>query len=163
MIDLEFVEGLIRAVDESGLDSVEIERGGTRIRVSKSPSGTGVVTTQAPQASPAPASAPVTAPAGAGGGGAQAASGQAPPAGAEAPEVASPMVGTFYRAPSPDSDPYVKVGDSVSEGDTLCIIEAMKLMNELECEVSGEIAEILVEDAEPVEYGQALFKIRPAG
>jgi len=73
--------------------------------------------------------------------------------------VKAPIVGTFYEAPSPDSDPFVEVGDSVSEGDVLCIIEAMKLMNEIECETSGTIKEILVEDAEPVEFDQPLFVI----
>ncbi len=73
--------------------------------------------------------------------------------------VKAPIVGTFYRAPSPDSDPFVEVGDSVSEGDVLCIIEAMKLMNEIECETSGTVQEILVEDAEPVEFDQPLFVI----
>ncbi len=71
--------------------------------------------------------------------------------------VKAPIVGTFYRAPSPDADPFVEVGDSVDEGDVLCIIEAMKLMNEIECETSGTIKEILVEDAEPVEFDQPLF------
>jgi acetyl-CoA carboxylase biotin carboxyl carrier protein len=73
--------------------------------------------------------------------------------------VRAPIVGTFYRRPSPDSDPYVEVGDSVGDGDILCIIEAMKLMNEIECETSGTIKEILVEDAEPVEFDQPLFVI----
>ena len=72
-------------------------------------------------------------------------------------EVTAPMVGTFYRAPAPDADPFVKTGDMVQKGDTLCIIEAMKLMNEIEAEQSGKIKEILVEDAESVEYGQSLF------
>jgi acetyl-CoA carboxylase biotin carboxyl carrier protein len=76
-------------------------------------------------------------------------------------EVTSPMVGTFYRAPAPDADPYVEVGDHVRVGQTLCILEAMKLMNELEAEVSGTVMEIVVENAEPVEYGQVLFRIRP--
>ena len=71
------------------------------------------------------------------------------------------MVGTFYRAPAPDAQPYVKVGSSVSPRDTVCIIEAMKLMNELECEISGRIAEICVENAQPVEFGQVLFRIDP--
>jgi acetyl-CoA carboxylase biotin carboxyl carrier protein len=74
--------------------------------------------------------------------------------------VKAPIVGTFYRAPSPDSDPFVEVGDTVSEGDVLCIIEAMKLMNEIECETSGTIKEVLVEDAEPVEFDQPLFVIK---
>ena len=168
MIDLEFLESLIRAVDESSIDSVEIERGGTRIRVAKTPSGHAVAAPQAgaPVAQPAP-------PAASGNAGPPAAS--APPAPAEETatgeeaeggdglvEITSPMVGTFYRAPSPDAPPYVTPGDRISEGDVLCIIEAMKLMNELEAEVSGTIAEVLVDNAEPVEFGQALFKIEPA-
>lgn len=76
--------------------------------------------------------------------------------------VKAPIVGTFYRAPSPDSDPFVAEGDSVAEGDVLCIIEAMKLMNEIECETSGTIKEILVEDAEPVEFDQPLFVLDEA-
>jgi acetyl-CoA carboxylase biotin carboxyl carrier protein len=71
------------------------------------------------------------------------------------------MVGTFYRAPSPDAPAYVKIGDRVEEGQTLCILEAMKLMNELEAEVTGVVREIVVEDAEPVEYGQLLFRVEP--
>jgi acetyl-CoA carboxylase biotin carboxyl carrier protein len=77
-------------------------------------------------------------------------------------EVTSPMVGTFYRAPAPDAPPYVEVGALVAKGQTLCILEAMKLMNELEAEVSGTIREICVENAEPVEFGQVLFRIDPA-
>ncbi len=73
--------------------------------------------------------------------------------------IKSPLVGTFYRAPSPDSPPYVEVGDEVKKGDILCIIEAMKIMNEIESEVDGKVVEILVENAKPVEFGQALFKI----
>jgi acetyl-CoA carboxylase biotin carboxyl carrier protein len=76
-------------------------------------------------------------------------------------EVTSPMVGTFYRAPAPDAPPYVEVGAKVAPGAVLCIIEAMKLMNELEAEVSGTVARILVENAQPVEYGQVLFLIDP--
>ncbi|HKJ02322.1 MAG TPA: acetyl-CoA carboxylase biotin carboxyl carrier protein, partial [Longimicrobiales bacterium] len=77
-------------------------------------------------------------------------------------DITSPMVGTFYRAPAPDAPPYVEVGSKVSEGQTLCILEAMKLMNELECEVSGTVVEILVENAQPVEYGQVLFRVDPS-
>lgn len=76
-------------------------------------------------------------------------------------EVRSPMVGTFYRSPSPDKAPYVKVGDSVEEGEVVCIIEAMKLFNEIESEISGKIAKILVDDASPVEYDQVLFLVEP--
>ncbi len=75
--------------------------------------------------------------------------------------ISSPMVGTFYRSPGPDESPFVNVGDRITNGQTVCIIEAMKLMNELEAEVSGEVVEILVDNAEPVEFGQALMLVRP--
>ena len=157
MIDLEFLERLIKAIDQSSLDSIEIERGGTRLRLSKSaPSATGgayagaaAAAHQAP--SPAlPASPPPEA------------SEPAPPSRSHLLDVTSPMVGTFYRAPAPDAPSYVEKGKRVSKGDTLCIIEAMKLMNELECEVEGIIVEILAENAQPVEYGQVLFRVDPA-
>ena len=77
-------------------------------------------------------------------------------------EVKSPMIGTFYRSPSPDKDVYVKVGDKVSKGDTVCIVEAMKLFNEIESEVSGTIVKVLVEDAQPIEYDQPLFLVDPS-
>jgi acetyl-CoA carboxylase biotin carboxyl carrier protein len=77
-------------------------------------------------------------------------------------EITSPMVGTFYRAPAPDEPPFVSVGERITTGQTVCIIEAMKLMNELEAEVAGEIVEILVENAEPVEFGQTLMLVKPA-
>ena len=77
-------------------------------------------------------------------------------------DVTSPMVGTFYRSPAPDEPPFVESGDKIRRGQTLCIIEAMKLMNELEAEVNGEIVEILVENGEPIEYGQTLMRINPA-
>ena len=76
--------------------------------------------------------------------------------------IASPIVGTFYRAPNPDADPYVKVGDFVEKGQTLCIVEAMKLMNEIECDISGTVVRVLSENAQPVEYGENLFLVRPA-
>ncbi|MEX0907567.1 MAG: acetyl-CoA carboxylase biotin carboxyl carrier protein, partial [Gemmatimonadota bacterium] len=77
-------------------------------------------------------------------------------------DVKSPMVGTFYRAPAPDAPAYVEVGSTVTKGQTLCVLEAMKLMNELECEQDGVIREILVDDADPVEYGQVLYRIEPS-
>jgi acetyl-CoA carboxylase biotin carboxyl carrier protein len=80
-------------------------------------------------------------------------------AGSNLTEVRSPMVGTFYRSPSPDADPYIEVGQSINVGQTMCIIEAMKLMNEIESEYSGKITKILVENAQPVEYNQPLFLI----
>jgi acetyl-CoA carboxylase biotin carboxyl carrier protein len=78
-------------------------------------------------------------------------------------DVTSPMVGTFYRAPAPEAPPYVEIGSTISKGQTLCILEAMKLMNELPCEIDGVVREVLVEDADPVEYGQVLSRIQPNG
>lgn len=167
MMDLEFLRGLIEAVDQSGIDTIEINRAGTRIRISKTPTPTAVVNgtslaapaamapavAAVPVAAP-PASAPTVAPA-------------APAAAPEAPktnlvDVKSPMVGTYYRAPAPEAPAYVEVGTRVSKGQTLCILEAMKLMNELESDVDGIVREILAENADPVEYGQVLFRIEPA-
>ncbi len=168
MIDLAFLKRLIEAVESSDIDTLEISRWATKIRISKSPSlvlggnavGPSSLTVRAdtnagqgtppPPAAASPAVAPVS---------------EAAPASpveqAKLVEVTSPMVGTFYRAPAPDADPYVDVGDRVKVGQTLCILEAMKLMNELEAEVSGTIREIAVDNGEPVEYGQVLFRILP--
>lgn len=171
MIDLDFVRGLIDAVDQSGIDSLEISRAGTRIRISKTPppapAGSGNAVHQPPAAAPvaaapAPPSAPAAPPAAPAAPAPAAEAAAAPAAGANLVEIRSPMVGTFYRAPSPEAPPYVEVGSRVTKGQTLCILEAMKLMNELESEVSGIVREILVENAEPVEYGQVLFRIEPA-
>ena len=155
MIDLEFLQSLIRAIDQSSLDSLEIERGGTRVRLSKTPPSTAqpYQTPPVTSAPPAPAASQEAAPGPADAGSA--------PAG-HLLEIKSPMVGTFYRAPAPDAPAYVDVGSRVKKGDTLCIIEAMKLMNELESEVVGTVAEVLVESGHPVEYGQVLFRIEPA-
>ncbi len=159
MIDRDFLEFLVRMLDESSLDNMEIKRGGTRIRLSKSP-GFGASPAGPVSSPPAPTQASV--------GSTQQSSAQVADGGESAPssarllDVTSPMVGTFYRAPSPDADPYVDVGTSVAEGDVLCVIEAMKLMNELECESAGHIVEVCVENAEPVDFGQVLFRIAPA-
>ena len=170
LMDLEFVRGLIEAVDGSGIDSLEITRAGTRVKISKTPPAAGPAPTyfaappqpaQNPSpgaAAPAPAQAP-QAPAETGGGEPATAESESSEASDGLTDVTSPMVGTFYRAPAPDAPPYVEVGSKVSKGQTLCILEAMKLMNELEAEVDGEVREILVENAEPVEYGQVLFRI----
>lgn len=159
MIDIGFVESLIRMLDESSLDSLEIRRGGTRIRLSKSPDGHAVAggppgNNASPEAVALPDSLPSAAE-------------PEPPvpdgaASAELVEITSPMVGTFYRAPSPEAAPYVEVGSTVAAGDVLCVIEAMKLMNELECEAAGRVVEICVDNAEPVDFGQVLFRIGPA-
>ena len=158
MIEIDFLESLIRLLDDSSLDTLEIRRGGTRVRLSKSPEGKASVRPApqdaAPPAAPPKAAEPDSPPAPAS---------SSPPSAPEGTiEVTSPMVGTFYRAPSPEADPYVEAGSSVTAGDVLCVIEAMKLMNELECESAGRVVEICVENAEPVDYGQVLFRIEPA-
>jgi acetyl-CoA carboxylase biotin carboxyl carrier protein len=166
MIDLEFLRGLIGAVDESGIDSLEISRGGTRIRISKTPPPA-PVHAAAPMAAPAHLQMPpahdvgiprAAAPAG----GSAAAEAPAAAAPSSLVEIKSPMVGTFYRSPAPEAPSYVEPGSRVTKGQTLCILEAMKLMNELESDVAGTVREICVENGEPVEYGQVLFRIEPA-
>ena len=164
MMDLDFIKSLIKALDESGLEEIEIERGGTRIRLARTPSlDAGAVSALPAGPIPSPGLGP----------GAAATAAQPPPHEGHAPdsedastasdllEVKSPMVGTFYRAPAPDAPAYVDLGTTVSPGETLCIIEAMKLMNELESEVSGVIREICVDSGEPVEFGQVLFRVSP--
>jgi acetyl-CoA carboxylase biotin carboxyl carrier protein len=162
MIDLEFIERLIEVLDESGLDSLEIERGGTRVKLAKTPQGTVAPVAFAPAPSPAAASsAPSALSGGRAGDEVPATGAKTPPVASDLVEVAAPMVGTFYQAPAPDAPPYVEPGTRVKPGDTLCIIEAMKLMNELESEVSGTIVEVCVENAQPVEFGQVLFRVDP--
>jgi len=159
MIDIGFVESLIRMLDESSLDSLEIRRGGTRIRLAKSPDGhaaLAVASTNDPAPEPAPVPGPVPSP------GAPEAPAPAESASAGLVDITSPMVGTFYRAPSPEADPYVEAGGTVAVGDVLCVIEAMKLMNELESETAGRIVEVCVDNAEPVDFGQVLFRVEPA-
>jgi len=152
-MDLRKLKTLIDLVAESGIAEIEVTEGEDKVRIVKHANAPAA---PAPAAAPAPVAAalPVSA--------AAAASAPAP---APAPEpaagqiVKSPMVGTFYRAPGPDAKPFVEVGQVVKPGDTLCIIEAMKLLNEIEAEVGGAIREILVENGQAVEYGQALFMI----
>ena len=153
MIELGFLEGLIRALDESSLDSIEIDRGGTRIRLSKTAPPASPVTEGLTGSDASPLAETESA-------------GTSPkvaeePASSNLVDVKSPMVGTFYRSAAPDAPSYVEQGARVSKGDTLCIIEAMKLMNELESEVDGVIAEICIDNAVPIEYGQVLFRIDP--
>ena len=163
MIEIGFLESLIRMLDDSSLDTLEIRRGGTRLRLSKSPDGNAAAHPVA-HIPAAPAAAVVPASAAAESTATPAAAKAAAPAAsaASAIEVTSPMVGTFYRAPSPEAAPYVEVGSEVAVGDVLCVIEAMKLMNELECEGAGRILEVCVDNAEPVEFGQLLFRLEPA-
>jgi acetyl-CoA carboxylase biotin carboxyl carrier protein len=149
-MDLRKLKKLIDLVQESGIAELEITEGEEKVKIVK---GGGVSITPLGGAAPAGSGAvPVSA----------AAATVPPPAPAEAPGqeghvVKAPMVGTFYRSPSPDAKAFVEVGQAVKEGDTICIIEAMKLMNEIEADASGTIKAILVENGQPVEYGQPLF------
>ena len=150
-MDLRKLKTLIDLVAESGIAELEVTEGEDRVRIAKF--------------SPAPASAPIatviaapapTAPASNGPAAAGTSSGTPE---VEGHLVKSPMVGTFYRSPSPDAEPFIELGQTVKPGDTLCIIEAMKLLNEVEAEVGGVVKQILVENGQPVEYGQPLFII----
>ena len=175
MIDLRYVKKLIEMLDGSTVDSVEISTDkGMRIRLSKTPQQRGVVSIPAPSMVPAgamPAIAQPTPPNGvpavadAGGGAPGAGGGGAAAKSAEPAllEVKSPMVGTFYSAPEPGAKPYVAEGDRIAKGQILCIIEAMKIMNEIESEFAGTLREVQASDAHPVEYGQVLFRIEPHG
>ena len=137
---------LTELMEQKDLFEVEIEEDGRRVHVVRG----------APRAVPAAAPAP-----GAPAGTAPAAEGAA--AASRGVEITSPMVGSFYRAPGPDAAPFVEVGDRITKNTVVCIVEAMKVMNEIKAEVEGEILEILVQNGEPVEFGQPLFLVRPAG
>jgi acetyl-CoA carboxylase biotin carboxyl carrier protein len=147
-MDLRKLKKLIDLVQESGIAELEITEGEEKVKIVKG----GVVSVSAqpvmalPSAVPAGAPAPAAAPAG-----------ETRDAAQEGHVVKAPMVGTFYRSPSPDAKVFVEVGQAVKEGDTICIIEAMKLMNEIEADASGVVKAILVENGQPVEYGQPLF------
>ncbi len=155
-MDIRKVKKLIELLDESGLAEIEITEGDQSVRISRNSSG---IAAPAPiyappvQAAAPPPSSAAPAPA--------AAAPAAPDAAddTEGFEVTAPMVGSFFSAASPGAAPFVQVGDQVNEGDTLCIIEAMKMMNQIEAEVSGTIKSILVQNGDPVEYGQILFVI----
>ncbi len=160
-MDFQEIKQLIKVVEKSDIGEIEIVDEGTKIRISKN-SKYAQVQAVPPQVESVPPMAvlPTAPPPVKEAPAAPAAEAEAKPALAEnVVEVRSPMVGTFYRAPAPDADPYVEVGDMVKAGQTLCIIEAMKLMNEIQSEVSGRVAKILVENAQPVEYDQVLFLI----
>jgi acetyl-CoA carboxylase biotin carboxyl carrier protein len=169
MIDLRYVKKLIDIIDESTVDSIEITSDkGMKIRISKSPQQRGGMQVAAPMPMPALVPAPASVGRVSPAQGVAAVSEAEPTPVHEAPkstalEVKSPMVGTFYKSPEPGAKAYVSVGDRVSKGQILCIIEAMKIMNEIESEYSGVIREVLAQDAQPVEYGQVLYKIDPNG
>ncbi len=153
-MDLRKLKTLIDLVAESGVSELEVTEGEDKVRIVKNPAPVAAPVQQvyaaAPTAAPTPAptSAPPAAPAA-----------EAAPAEPTGHAVKSPMVGTFYRSPTPGADSFVKIGDTVKEGQTLCIIEAMKLLNEIESDKSGVVKEILCENGQGVEFGQALFII----
>jgi acetyl-CoA carboxylase biotin carboxyl carrier protein len=153
-MDLRKLKKLIDLVQESGIAELEINEGEEKVKIVK---GGVVAISQAPLLAPAPAPAAAAEPR-------SAAPAAAPPpaepaAGQEGHVLKAPMVGTFYRSSSPDAKPFVEVGQPIKEGQTICIIEAMKLMNEIEADASGVVKAILVENGQPVEYGQPLFII----
>jgi acetyl-CoA carboxylase biotin carboxyl carrier protein len=151
-MDLRKLKKLIDLVQESGIAELEITEGEEKVKIVKG-GQVSVSGVAAMPAAPLLAAAPA-APAG----GAQAAGSPADaPPGQEGHVVKAPMVGTFYRSPSPDAKAFVEIGHPVKEGDTICIIEAMKLMNEIEADAAGVVKAILVENGQPVEYGQPLF------
>lgn len=151
-MDLRKLKKLIDLVQESGIAELEITEGEERVRIAKSMAGAPMMMAHAPALMQVPAPAPLTAaPA--------AAAAEAVPPEPEGHVVRSPMVGTFYRSPSPGAKSFVEVGQTVSAGDTLCIIEAMKLLNEIEADQGGVIKAILIENGQPVEYGEPLFVI----
>jgi acetyl-CoA carboxylase biotin carboxyl carrier protein len=153
-MDLRKLKKLIDLVQESGIGEIEITEGEEKVRITRQ-SAPGPSVMMAPQMQPMGYGAPATGPSAA----------LAAPVEAAAPpepkghQLKSPMVGTFYRAPSPGAPSFVEIGQSVTKGQTLCIIEAMKLLNEIESDASGTIKAILVENGQPVEYGQPLFLI----
>jgi acetyl-CoA carboxylase biotin carboxyl carrier protein len=149
-VDIRKVKKLIELLEESGISEIEISEGEESVRISRYPNP-GTVSVQT-IAAPAPAAAAQVAAAPANGDGPAAAA-------ARGQQVTAPMVGTFYSGPAPGAKPFVELGTEVKAGDTLCVIEAMKMMNQIESEVSGKVVSILVENGSPVEFGQALFII----
>jgi acetyl-CoA carboxylase biotin carboxyl carrier protein len=156
-MDLNYIKKLVKLVSESGVDEIEVEEEGKRIRIAKR-GAVSPLTPVPPQTpllqipvSSAQAELPSAAPLPA----------QPPPA-KKYHEIKSPIVGTFYRAPAPDAAPFVQIGSEVEPGAVLCIVEAMKLMNEIESDTSGKIVKIMAENGQPVEYDQTLFLVEPA-
>lgn len=154
-MDLNLIRKLVKIVDTSGITDLEIEENGIKIKVAKKNKNSQstvlpqtVIHTE-PAVSTSPSATAEKAPV------------EIVPS-ENLHEIKSPIVGTFYRAPAPDADAYIQVGDSVSSGTVLCIIEAMKLMNEIECDINGKVVKIIVENGQPVEYNQPLFLIEPS-
>jgi acetyl-CoA carboxylase biotin carboxyl carrier protein len=149
-MDIRKVKKLIELLEESGISEIEISEGEESVRISRYPKPGAVTTTVAVPAAPAAAPSSPAAPA---------AAGTAPAAPVRGQQVTAPMVGTFYSGPAPGAKPFVEIGTEVKAGDTLCVIEAMKMMNQIESEFAGRIVSILVENGSPVEFGQTLFVI----
>jgi acetyl-CoA carboxylase biotin carboxyl carrier protein len=161
-MDLKEIQNLIRFVAKSGASEVKLETGDVKITIRTGSGKAETTIIQQPQQVAVPAPVPVETPA-------PAAPAKEAPVEAEKAdetskyiEIKSPIIGTLYRKPSPDKPSFVKVGDTISAGDTVCIIEAMKLFNEVESEVSGKIVKVLVEDSSPVEFDQPLFLVDPS-
>lgn len=154
-MDLKDIKAIIDLMKKNSVSEFELEKQDFKIRLKRGMTGGGVLVPTTEEAQPVIAYAP------------QPAALPAPPPPAPAgaattePEIKSPMIGTFYRSPSPESGAYVEVGTEVNPDTVVCIIEAMKVMNEIKAEVRGVITQVLVENAKPVEFGQPLFKIRP--
>ena len=146
-MDQREIRRLADLLRDYGLTEVEVEREGVRVRLRREPAAVAAPSVGAVASAPAAASPAVSAEAGA--------------REAHLLTVEAPMVGTFYRSPSPDAQPFVRDGDRVKKGQVVCIIEAMKLMNEIESKVAGRVVKVLVENAQPVEYGQPLFLLEP--
>ena len=146
-MDIEVIKKLVELMVSNGLTELDISDGDSKVSLRRH-QGQVVIAPAMTSAAPAPAAVAAGAP--------------APAAAENLIEVKSPMVGTFYSAPSPDSDPYVAAGTNVSPDSVVCIVEAMKVMNEIRAECSGTIVQICVRNAQPVEYGQVLYKVRPA-
>lgn len=158
-MDLDLIKKLVKIVDSSGVTDLEIEESGMKIKIAKKIRSAQVFTqAQIPFAS----AQPVIQPAAAGVEETTNRKAEVETTAANLHEIRSPIVGTFYRAPAPDADSYVQVGSVVSPGSVLCIVEAMKLMNEIESDINGKIVKILVENGKPVEYNQPLFLIELA-
>jgi acetyl-CoA carboxylase biotin carboxyl carrier protein len=151
MMDIRKVKKLIELLEESGISEIEISEGEESVRISRYPKPGTVTTTVAPAApaatAPPAAAAPAAAPA------------ETPTPPARGQQVTAPMVGTFYSGPAPGAKPFVEIGTEVKPGDTLCVIEAMKMMNQIESEFAGRVVSVLVENGSPVEFGQPLFVI----
>jgi acetyl-CoA carboxylase biotin carboxyl carrier protein len=160
-MDIQIIRKLVKIVTDAQIAELEIEEESMRVRITRTlqPDGQFLQAPVVPHLAPPPVAAPSTVTP------MPETSSPADQTTAETTtghEVRSPIVGTFYRAPSPDAEPFVQVGDTVTAGQTICIIEAMKIMNEIEADASGKIVKILVENAQPVEYNQPLFLIEPA-